>query len=372
MTGATPCNGTGDLAVNQSAAYAFWGDTQINAQLVPSSNASGLYDILISTLGETGLGFQPNPGQTSNQSNRGQVQVNSAGSSVQITKADISSDQVTITLSGPPGQSGALSVTLSGPTNATIGTQANATPGNYNFPFGRTTLAIGQYTALQASWTVPGVSSPIQASRPLSFQVLGLTRFSQYNTPTESSCTGTLSTAYIVFNWTPANTCGGPNQQVCRCEYLPTQLRSDFSSQVYVNGTGVSQQYGTIKTGAALAAVNRCPIPIPGSTSTNLFYVFPAVFGACNTGLFNGSLATFPSPLAASTQWSCKDQVLIVKQDGTNDFTGKVQDACPACSGDFRGTNGHIDMYRTAASRNPGTIGDYGNRTAIRLRCLDV
>jgi len=70
-TGADPC-GSSDITVVQNAPYSYWSDNQVNVLLVPSPGSSDLYDLQLTSLGESGNGFVAAP-QTSSKSNRGTV-----------------------------------------------------------------------------------------------------------------------------------------------------------------------------------------------------------------------------------------------------------------------------------------------------------
>jgi hypothetical protein len=84
--GANPCNGTPDLS-SLVAATNTWSDNRIDQMLAPSPNASGVYDVRVTSGGETpAMGFQSAPkGKTNAQSNAGQVEV----AKVQITARPI-------------------------------------------------------------------------------------------------------------------------------------------------------------------------------------------------------------------------------------------------------------------------------------------
>jgi hypothetical protein len=70
-TGADPC-GSSDITVVQNAPYSYWSDNQVNVLLVPSPGSSDLYDLQLTSLGESGNGFVAAQ-QTSSKSNRGAV-----------------------------------------------------------------------------------------------------------------------------------------------------------------------------------------------------------------------------------------------------------------------------------------------------------
>ena len=141
---------------------------------------------------------------------------------VTIPTANIITDQITMTLSGPASATGTLTVQLVGPSTTTLASVQNAVPGSQTFQFGRNSLAAGDYTAVNASWA-PNATT-YSASAAVGFYSLGVVHHTQYNLPYESACTQPPAGAYIT-----QSTCS--NQQ--------TTLKSDFMSQVNLNGGGV-------------------------------------------------------------------------------------------------------------------------------------
>jgi hypothetical protein len=175
-----------------------------------------------------------------------------------------------------------------------------------------------------------------------------------------------------------------------RCYYKSGLLGSKFIIQTNTNGTGVSNSNGILKP-YVTGAQNVCPLP-EGASQTNTFFSVDAggspitkITGKCNsvlsdgTGLTNplvnnnppaGSLATDPG--SKNPPFTCSDQVLMVDQNDNYDLRS-VQDSCPGCSGGFGpptwgNTVAHIDTFNSSSTCNPTDLGDYGNRTAIRLR----
>lgn len=63
------------------------------------------------------------------------------------------------------------------------------------------------------------------------FKVLGDYRQSQYNTPTESACSGGPTASYVTNN---------------QCAYDSTTFKSGSFSQVNLNGSGHSVNHGTV------------------------------------------------------------------------------------------------------------------------------
>jgi hypothetical protein len=78
--GATPCNGTPDMSVTVAAGhtsacpYCYWSDTQVNVLITPSPTSSGIYDLQLTSGGESpGLGFQAKPAGQGAKSNTAKV-----------------------------------------------------------------------------------------------------------------------------------------------------------------------------------------------------------------------------------------------------------------------------------------------------------
>jgi hypothetical protein len=330
-----------------------WSDAIINVQV--QSSLAGPFDVQVRRgISGSGNGFYPQ-GQTGSWSiARLAVQFQVNVPPVTISRADISSNQIIVVLNGDQGATGNLTVTLAGipPNNAnvTIARMDRATPGSIQLSFPRQSLPAGQYGTLTATWTVN--TPPNSATRGVSFNVLGNTRFSTHNVPAESACTGEQSPAFIFDQY------GGPPGSACH--FLTANLNTTFMSQTALNGTGNSSSFGILKPQATL---NYCELP-PGGTNGNTFYQVPSVTGVCLTSLAGGvSLATYPSPRPANETWRCSDQVLLVDGQGRADSIKTVQDSCPACAG-----GSHIDTYSSSPACNVGSLVDYGNFNAIRLR----
>ncbi len=253
---------------------------------------------------------------------------------VSVTTADIVSDQIVVSLS-PPSQSGTLVVTLQGAgPNQTI-FNGTASGGTYNYSFNRTSLAIGQYTAVNATWTVAGAPS-VSGSKAVSFYVMGAYRHSQYNSPAESACTGNPAPAYITNS---------------SCVFNSTMLRNDFISQSWLNGSGITINFGEEQNEAF--CLSQGP-PDASGRSFRPQRIIPSCGSAYSVN--NSTVARGDdAPLI------CGDSVLIVGLGGGTVKT--VTDRCPACTGRLQ-----LDNYTTQAACRPGIISDLGNYTTIRLR----
>ncbi len=257
---------------------------------------------------------------------------------VDVIEADIVNDRITVSLS-PVSASGSLLVRAEGPGVSSTLFNGAKDGGQHTFSFARESLNIGQYTTVQASWTVSGVTHA--ASKSVAFFVLGQYRHSQYNTPNESACTGVPEQAYIT----------NPN-----CVFNAVNLRGDFISQSWLNGSGITIDFGPEQNEAF--CISNAPHPDDASgRSFRPQSIVPscgATFSVNNLTVARGDDA----PL------SCGDQVLIVGLGGGVQGTTKtVTDRCPACTGRLQ-----LDNYTTQPACRPGTISDLGNFTTIRLR----
>jgi hypothetical protein len=313
----------------------------------------------------------------------------SSAPSVQITAADIVNDNINITLTGQ-GITSTLVVTLNAITNGVVNPFtvpiANETkgPGSYTYHFNRTSLQPGEYVSVTATWD--GITASTGSN--FHFNVVGYTRFTQYNTPYESQCGGTTATAYVyrTYKYNP-----DPTGKLPLCSWDKTKLNSQFITQVTRNGTGVSGAYGPLKS---WGAIRMCGIPLgANSDGSNTFFVIApsvGVTGTCNGKLSDGSgtatgyngsnpqpgsVATSPNPYGSSATWACSDQILLIDSVGQNDPRGlrRAQDECPACSGsfgsDYGNTVAHIDTYNAGQGCTAKSIcNDLGNFHAIRLR----
>lgn len=166
--------------------------------------------------------------------------------SIQITSANLAANTVAVAVSGPAGTSGTLDVIANGVNNHPQVTASGGAlgPGQYTVAFNRPSMPADTYTTLTTRWNTGASPVSTTYTLPNVWLVLGMIRHSQYNTPSESACTGASQTA-----WTFNNS----------CTFTQVTLRTDFVSQTYINGTGKSVSHGVIKytTGRYAAATTR-------------------------------------------------------------------------------------------------------------------
>ena len=214
--------------------------------------------------------------------------------------------------------------------------------GSYTATMNRASIPADTYTSVKATWNLS--SAGAFGNLGIKWKVLGTIRHSQYNTPYETSCTGASANAWIL------NPSG--------CVFTPISLRSDFSSQVYINGTGVSNQYGVVKF--TPGTKNNCSYP-SGSDDSNTFLQVGSITGSCNRVLDSSSVATNPNPVTDITTFGCGDNLSLVTSSNAQQALKFPQDYCPGCNAGFNGTNGHIDDYSTSTACSGKSVGDYGN-----------
>ncbi len=265
--------------------------------------------------------------------------------SVQVTNADIVADNITVTMT-PSTLSGTLTLTVNGPGISYSLFQGLEQGNTVNFSFNRPQLPSGQYTYVKAAWDAG--SATATSTQSDSFDVLGVYRHSQYNTPYESTCTGSPATGWIITG---------------SCNFTQTTLRSDFMTQLFINGSGVSLSNGN------LHYYTQCSNYPSGANSQNSFLQVSQITGSCNTVPQGGStVATYPNPPVSYPTWECGDLLQYVTSSDTNQVQKSVQDYCPACNTGFNGTSGHIDDYSSSTACSGHSVGDYGNFLTIRLR----
>jgi hypothetical protein len=266
---------------------------------------------------------------------------------IAITNADLEDNFVDVTLQGPSSATGTLVVTANGSSNkvqASANGGAAVGPGSYQVAFDRPSMPPDTYTTLTAQWNLS--PTPISTSFTLTRQwsVLGLIRHSQYNTPTESACTGSPQTAWVF---------------TTSCNFTQVALKTDFVSQTYRNGSGKSLSYGDLQYNSGKTCSGKYP---SGANTQNSFLEVANIAGSCGTPVVGGtSVATYPNPAVAGGPFVCQDNVLLVTSANANQAIKQVADYCPACSGQFNGTNGHIDDYTSSSSCSAHSVGDYGN-----------
>jgi hypothetical protein len=218
-------------------------------------------------------------------------------------------------------------------------------PGNASVKFDRTKLTPAIYTDLVTKWlaSMPAVKSDYKPATP--WNVLGVVRYSQYNTPAESGCTGGSSEIFVVKISEKAGKTS--------CTFTVATMIESFLTQTDTNGTGSSIGYGLVKPGG-ITRMNSCPKPWPaGATTDNSYVQVSSVTGKCNTPLIAGtSVATLPL--------DCGEALLLVDSTNVNYGNKAGADRCPLCS------KSHIDSYSSTQSCGGHDNVDLGNFWTLR------
>ncbi len=262
---------------------------------------------------------------------------------------------ITVKAVAPSGTSGGLNLDLNGENDTYSQDFSSLSPGSHKLDFDLTAVPPDTYSTADGTWdaNLPGGSGEQSVNVPsVTFAkewiYLGLTRFSQYNTPYESQCSGGTQQMYVFDR--------------SSCTYISGQLNSQFVSKTQLNGTGMSINYGLLKPLGSTNAGKLCKGKLPaGASSLNTFVQVSTVTGSCNTAITaNHSVATWPNPNGKEEPPAlllCKDSLNLDNSDNTTAYTRVVADKCPACI-----DGGHIDSYTdNQACDAHGAIGDLGN-----------
>ncbi len=263
---------------------------------------------------------------------------------IHINSANLSANTVSVTLSGDANASGSLQLVLNGTANAFqfVYGAGPVGPGTYLVSMNRAAIPKDIYSSITGTWNVS--SSPAKTNVPIKWNVLGMIRHSQYNTPAENACLGGSTNAWIV--------------DVNTCQFTPIALNAQFVSQTVLNGTGSSSSFGILKFTPGNR--NGCAYP-PGADDSNTFLQVNSVTGSCNRPLDTSSVATYPNPVTDVVTFGCNDNLNLVTAANANQALKFPEDYCPACVGQFNGTAGHVDDYSQNSSCQGHAVGDYGN-----------
>lgn len=149
---------------------------------------------------------------------------------VSITSASIPDDRITVALA-PQGSSGTLTVQVRGGAYEHRVYQGTRSGGTHNISFDIPNLpGVREYTVVEAIWVVGAQTG--SATYSYHFKVLGDYNNTRYNTPTESFCSGNPINISRV-----SGTCAAAEN----CDFATVQGKSGWWSEVYENGSGVSE-----------------------------------------------------------------------------------------------------------------------------------
>lgn len=265
---------------------------------------------------------------------------------ITTTAVDLKQGTAGVTIVGPDGDKGKVEFDFSGTANTpAIKSTAPYASGSFTVPIDRNQIKAGTFSGLETKWLAskPPVSSQMPQATP--WKVLGVVRYSQYNTPTESGCTGGSSDIFVVKIKEKAGK--------TTCTFTPASMVASFLSQTDINGTGSSTSFGLVKPGG-ITRMNACPQPWPeGATTSNSYVQVSSVTGKCNTPLVAGtSVATQPV--------NCGEELLLVDSANANYGNKTGADRCPACS------RTHIDSYADTQTCGGHDNVDLGNFWTLR------
>lgn len=281
------------------------------------------------------------------------VPVSVKRAAVAIKSVDFTTERITLDLNGSARDtSGVLTFefeTVGGVKSSQSVTGVFPPANDVSVRFDRLKIPKGSYSKLTTKWqtltyrfgeepvqhTVVGTYTP---TKP--WNILGPTRFSQYNTPHESHCTGAPTVVWKV-------------DSVDSCNFEQVPLKSDFLAQTLLNGTGRSESFGLVKPGVATSVKKRCKGKFPdGANESNSYVQVSSVTGSCNKILqANKTIAMNPY----NPTFKCGNRFLLVSTSGdVNKGTRTNQDSCPGCTDD------HIDNYTDVEHCTSHDVGDLG------------
>lgn len=191
---------------------------------------------------------------------------------VDILNANVRQDQIQVRL-GPAGVNGQLKLELTGPTMHTISTNNRAGGSTSNESFDIPNLPQGEFTNVRATWTVNGQDRT--ADFAYHIKVHRLVRHSVYNTPHESQCTGT-GTANVYITTTA-------------CQFTASTLNSQFKGQLDLNGSGVSDNHGTLQVEAFCIGRPGAPSDAAGRS----YRAVTAITTSCGSGVSDSTVASY-------------------------------------------------------------------------------
>jgi hypothetical protein len=296
-----------------------------------------------------------------------ELQISPQTPQVNITSADITANQIMLTLS-PGGLSGSLSVALFGDNASPTIYSATAAGGSYTISFNRDTLPTANYTTIYASWATP--NGNVGETYGYSFDVLGHDWLqSTYNDPHESNCPVSQNNPAQNAWWVSAP--GG----ICQSTG-PYSLSGQFLTQVAINGSGLSSNYGWIQTENAYQLMCRDITHDYGNNGDGQYGInvrdyrqrtsAPPPSCGANYALNDQTVARYTdtSTNQGVAGINCGDRLLIF--GGT--YTQAIKTATDRCGGSACPAGSHhLDNFSTNGSCNPNAFPNYNNTTVIRL-----
>jgi hypothetical protein len=263
---------------------------------------------------------------------------------VKLVSADLVKNEIVTEITGPSNATGDLILWVGNSNVSSAYTEilkATRSPGRYVDAFDVSSVPERvQMTEVGVTYTCDGINYEDDVS--YHFKSLGKYHHTQYNTPNEGD-----------------STCKGAPVKVCitgiangKCVYQEGSLKSLFESQVRLNGSGVSAQYG------AIASEGLCKNPPAHLKSLHRYRANYPRKAPCKGGaLDNTTVARDPN----DKDLTCGAKICLVGSgsNGSN-IVKTVTDICPACKGKKQ-----IDNY-TTDPRCSG-ISDLGNFITVKL-----
>jgi hypothetical protein len=301
------------------------------------------------------------------------VQVVGNLSAIITDTSDIMDGNLTVNLTAPSGTTGDLNLVFngsndSGPETSNAPFTALA-PGSQELQLDFDSISPGIYPMAKGTWNamLPGTSTAQTVNvpdypLPTEWDYFRRVRFSRYNTPNEAAvanpCTGQPANAWIVTSVTPIRSIQGTTYQ---CKFQQITLNSQFIQQTWINGTGLSSNYGYLKNAAAVKEGDRgssqkCVGEYPdgaighsGKNGNTFVVVYPPITGSCDQPLVAGVSAAMPATTALShvMPLSCGFQLNMDDRYHNSVGTRMIADKCPACDITTQndGADGHIDSF---------------------------
>lgn len=256
--------------------------------------------------------------------------------SVAVTYTNIGDDRVEVSVTGSsPGVLTVRAVRADGGTYLIGSRPVSSGFGIYVFSHAANDLSPGEYRKVRATFSI-GSSGSWTSESTSNFTVLGRWRHSQYVTVWERSCVDDRGPAEL--NCSPTTA---------------VRMAEPFMSQAWLNGSGVSKDYGLIQLPwSCMPASNQ---PAWGKR----FAQVSEIAGSCSNGAIDDNTLASGNYSGNGTPQDCGRWIYIVGIGHK-----QVRDRCPDCR-----TNGNqYDNYRVGQSPSCGrTENDLGQFQTIML-----
>lgn len=264
--------------------------------------------------------------------------------SLKIESAKVDTDEIKITIA-PEGHTGTLTVKLVADDDAEVTVfDAEQASGTITKSFKTSTLEQKLYNRIRAKF----VEGDIELEKEFNYQfrVLGTYRHTEYNTPSETECTGTDTSIYY---------------STSSCVFTADTILSGFKTELDRNGNGRSIDQGLLQIEAFCLRPTHNP---PADAADRSYRPVTSL-------TFNGR------PINTSTVAICDthpnlrydDRILLVGYGSDTGTIKRATDRCPLCcdAAHNGGQDGHIDNYTDAALDCGRTAVDLGNYLTIKL-----